>query len=113
MSDGFDKVARTLAAPQSRRSIFSLIGAGVAGAVVASLRPGKAAASPVTCFDACRNLTGQAYALCLSSCRCVAAGGTPCFGTAICCPQGTQCGGYGARPAVDGFVTVCSSNQPV
>jgi hypothetical protein len=81
MGKHFDELSKALASGASRRSALKRFAAGVAGAVVASVLPGRSAeaqSGESECRVICREwgLQGQAYGQCVSQCAtCVAHGG--------------------------------------
>ena len=84
MGKHFDELSKALASGASRRSALKRVAAGVAGAALASVLPGRRAQAQVTdeqreCHEVCRDVgfRGRAYGECVAQCTtCVAQGGT-------------------------------------
>jgi hypothetical protein len=93
MANQFDELSKSLAKGMSRRQALRWIG-GVAGAALASLGVGQAAAAPSPCAVFCSFLHGAAHASCVQACKqCGADISRVCVNPAgsVCCPSGQVC----------------------
>ena len=89
MGKHFDELSKAFASGASRRSALKRFAAGVAGAALASVLPGRSAeaqSEPSECQEHCRDLSlraGVAFVRCMRVCApCVARGGTFVVGNA-------------------------------
>ena len=114
-----DNLARTLATGQSRRAALKQLVGGIAGALLASTLPGRAA-SAAKCqpkggscagdSDCCSGLTCQSGVCGPSKCR---SNGTSCTNNVQCC-SGTCCNGVcctNCVPCAGGGVFCCDGAQ--
>ncbi len=117
MAYQLDELSKALASGVSRRDVLKRIGAGLTGAVLASVGTRRATAAPSTCAVFCAEVTqsGPANAQCRQACRqcgndpsllcggfgrpfiCCAPNSSCCFSQTgeFCCPSGTECCGEG------------------
>lgn len=126
MDNWFDDLARSLAGEQSRRAVLRRLGAGLAGAVVAALVPGRALAKKNgqgtkhdpgarACVEFCRRMfpPGEAREVCIEA---AAKGEGPCYDCGPKAPPPNHrvpCRGACCRPGEQcrEGVCVCPSNR--
>jgi hypothetical protein len=95
-ADRSDRLARSIAAPVSRRSLVKTVAGGVAAAVVAALGGGSAAAA----YRRCTLPNGRSGRLCNGVCLDTANDPKNCGACGRVCPSGTFCcNGWCADPA--------------
>lgn len=71
MGDHFDELSKAFASGTSRRAALKRFATGVAGAIVASVLPGRAAEAQVDvseCRDVCSSVSGGAFGRCVAEC---------------------------------------------
>jgi hypothetical protein len=109
MASQFDALSKALAGGVSRREVLRGVGAGLTGALLASMGVRKASAAPSDCAVLCGKTaftSGPAHASCIQACH--QCGGdisricqTPTG--SICCPSGQVC-----SPATNQCVAPCT-----
>ena len=109
MASQFDALSKALASGVSRREVLRGVGAGLTGALLASVGVKKASAAPSNCSVLCGKTaftSGPAHASCLQACRQCGGNTSRICQTPtgfVCCPSGQVC-----SPATNQCVAECT-----